>query len=160
MREKQYVRVDEHGVMRVGTTRVMLDALVAGFEQGHSPETIQQQFPALSLEEVYGAITYYLSHRDDVQAYLQRQEALWKALRVEAEKQASPVVKRLRALRDADVPDVSCVGHDFLPIMTSTSTWCGVLDVASQPSSSSALVISACTSARMPKYSHTPPSIS
>jgi len=107
MREKQYVRVDEHGVIRVGTTRVMLDALVAGFEQGHSPETIQQQFPALSLEEVYGAITYYLSHRDDVQAYLQRQEALWKALRAEAEAQASPVVKRLRALRGADVSDAS-----------------------------------------------------
>lgn len=107
MHEKQYVRVDEHGVMRIGTTRVMLDSLVAGFEQGHSPETIQQQFPALSLEEVYGAITYYLSHRDDVQAYLKRQEALWKALRAEAEKQASPVVKRLRTLRVADVPDAS-----------------------------------------------------
>jgi hypothetical protein len=50
MHEKQYGRVDEHGVMRVGTTRVMLDALVAGFEQGHAPETIQQQFPALNLE--------------------------------------------------------------------------------------------------------------
>ena len=85
----------------------MLDALVAGFEQGHAPETIQQQFPALNLEEVYGAITYYLSHRDDVQAYLQRQEALWKALRAEVEKQARPVVKRLRALRVADVPDTS-----------------------------------------------------
>ena len=105
MREKQYVRVDEHGVMRVGTTRVMLDALVVGFEQGHAPEMLQQQFPALSLEEVYGAITYYLSHRDEVQAYLQRQEALWKALRAAAEQQASPVVKRLQARRVADVPD-------------------------------------------------------
>ena len=107
MREKQYVRVDEHRVMRVGTTRVMLDALVAGFEQGHSPETLHQQFPALNLEEVYGAITYYLSHRGDVQTYLKRQEALWKALRAEAEKQASPVVKRLRALRGADMSDAS-----------------------------------------------------
>src|SRR5712691_11717357 len=34
--------------------------------------------------------------------------------------------------------------------MISTSTLCGVLDVASQPSSASAPVISACTSARMP----------
>src|SRR5215831_10094843 len=105
MHEKQYVRVDKHGVMRVGTTRVMLDALVAGFEQGHSPETIQQQFPALSLEEVYGAIPYYLSHRDEVQAYLKRQEVLWEGLRAEAEKQVSPVVKRLRALRATQVSD-------------------------------------------------------
>jgi uncharacterized protein (DUF433 family) len=107
MHEKSYVRVDEHGVMRVGKTRVMLDSVVAGFEQGHSPETIQQQFPALSLEEVYGAITYYLARRDDVQAYLKRQEALWEVLRAEAEKQASPVVKRLRAIKAADVPDIS-----------------------------------------------------
>ena len=107
MREKHYVRVDEHGVMRVGNTRVMLDSIVAGFEQGHSPETIQQQFPALSLEEVYGAITYYLAYRDDVQAYLKRQDTLWEKLRAEAEKQSSPVVKRLRALKAADVPDAS-----------------------------------------------------
>jgi uncharacterized protein (DUF433 family) len=99
MHEKHYVRVDEHGVMCVGETRIMLDSLVAGFEQGHSPETIQQQFPALSLEEVYGAITFYLSHRDEVQAYLKRQDVLWEALRAEAEQQVSPVVKRLRALR-------------------------------------------------------------
>jgi len=40
MKKKHYVRMDEHAVMRVGTTRVMLDALVVGFEQGHAPETI------------------------------------------------------------------------------------------------------------------------
>ena len=107
MHEKSYVRVDEHGVMRVGNTRVMLDSIVAGFEQGHSPETSQQQFLALSLEEVYGAITYYLAYRDDVQAYLKWQDALWEKLRAEAEKQSSPVVKRLRALKAADVPDAS-----------------------------------------------------
>jgi uncharacterized protein (DUF433 family) len=51
------VHVDEHGVMRVSNSRVMLDAVVAGFEQGHAPKTIQQQFPTLNLAEVYGAIT-------------------------------------------------------------------------------------------------------
>ena len=40
---KSYVRVDEHDVMRVGKTRVMLDSIVPSFEQGCSPETIQQQ---------------------------------------------------------------------------------------------------------------------
>jgi uncharacterized protein (DUF433 family) len=107
MQERQYVRVDEHGVMRVGNTRVMLDAIVAGFEQGHSPETIQQQFPALSLEQVYGAITYYLAHHDEVKAYLQRQEALWEVWRTEAERPPSAVVQRLRAHRRAKVSEVS-----------------------------------------------------
>jgi hypothetical protein len=31
--ERQYVRLDEHGVMRIGTSRVMLEAIVAGFQQ-------------------------------------------------------------------------------------------------------------------------------
>ena len=57
--KKLYVWVDEHGAMRIGHSRVMLDSIIAGFEQGHSPETLQQQYPTLSLEEVYGAITSY-----------------------------------------------------------------------------------------------------
>lgn len=45
--ERRYVRVDEHGVMRIGNSRVMLDSIVAGFEQGHSPETLQNNMPRL-----------------------------------------------------------------------------------------------------------------
>ena len=61
-----YVRQDENGVLRVGDTRVMLDSVIAAFHLGHSAETIAQQYPALSLEEVYGAITYYLANQADV----------------------------------------------------------------------------------------------
>jgi uncharacterized protein (DUF433 family) len=100
--ERRYVRVDEHGAMRIGNSRVMLDSIVAGFEQGHSPETLQQQYPALSLEEVYGAITYYLAHTDEVHAYLKRQDELWEAWRAKGASRSSPVVERLRALRASE----------------------------------------------------------
>jgi uncharacterized protein (DUF433 family) len=103
-KERQYVWGDEHGVMRIGHSRVMLDAIVAGFEQGHSPETLQQQYPALSLEEVYGAITYYLAHRDEVHTYLKQQDELWEAWRAKSTVRANPVVERLRALRTPDAP--------------------------------------------------------
>ena len=102
--ERRYVRVDEHGAMRIGNSRVMLDSIVAGFEQGHSPETLQQQYPALSLEEVYGAITYYLAHMDEVYAYIKRQDELWEAWHAESASRSSPVVERLRALRAAEAP--------------------------------------------------------
>src|SRR5216684_834923 len=81
---KSYVREDEHGVMRVGKSRVTLDSIVAGFEQGYSPETIQQQYPALSLEEVYGAIAWYLANAEEVAGYLERQDALWAQWRAKA----------------------------------------------------------------------------
>jgi uncharacterized protein (DUF433 family) len=100
-----YVRIDEHGVYRVGGTRVMLDSVVVAFHQGHSPETIQQQYPALSLEAVYGSIAYYLAHAAEVDAYLKRQDAEWEKARTRAESKSSAVVERLRALRSAGVAE-------------------------------------------------------
>src|SRR5437868_14560687 len=96
---KAYVRIDEHGVYRVADTRVMLDSVVAAFHQGHSPETIQQQYPALNLEDVYGSIAFYLHNAADVDAYLKRQDAEWEKARTRAESKSSTVVERLRALR-------------------------------------------------------------
>lgn len=94
-----YVQLDEHGVMRAGKERVMLDGIVAAFWEGHSPEAIRQQYPALSLEETYGAIAYYLAHREDVDAYLATQRQEWERIREKVGR--SPVVERLRALRQA-----------------------------------------------------------
>jgi len=105
--EKSYVRTDEHEVMRVGNSRVMLDSVVAAFQQGHSPETIRQQYPALSLEDVYGAITYYLAHVGEVEEYLRRQDTVWEQWRAKTEEKASPVVGRLRALQRAQMPELS-----------------------------------------------------
>ena len=99
MHQISYVRTDENGVMRVGDTHVMLDSVLAAFEKGHSPETIRSQFPSLSLEQVYGAITYYLSHRAQVEEYLRRQDALWAEWQARSEQDASPAVQRLRALK-------------------------------------------------------------
>jgi uncharacterized protein (DUF433 family) len=104
---KVYVHTDEHGVMRIGSTRVMLDSVVASFHQGHSPETIQQQYPALSLEEVYGAIAWYLANQEEAERYLAQQAAIWERERAKAAAQPSPVRQRLRALREHNVPATS-----------------------------------------------------
>ncbi len=100
-----YVRLDEHGVYRVGNTRVMLDSVLAGFHQGYSPETIQQQYPALSLEAVYGSIAFYLAYAAEIDAYLKRQDADWEKARTRSEAKPSAVVERLRALRKAGVSE-------------------------------------------------------
>ena len=72
-----YVVTDEHGALRVGAKRVALESVLAAWGQGHSPETIRSQYPALTLEEIYGAIAWSLANRDEVESYLKRQEALW-----------------------------------------------------------------------------------
>jgi uncharacterized protein (DUF433 family) len=91
-----YVREDEHGALRVGDSRVMLDSVVVAFHLGHSAETIAQQYPALTLEEVYGAITYYLANQVDVDQYLRKQDEVWNQWREKANAIESPVIQRLR----------------------------------------------------------------
>ncbi len=95
---KSYVQPDDHAALRVGDLGVSLDSVVIAFREGQSAESIQQMYPALSLEEVYGSIAFYLANQDEVHEYLERQNALWSRLRESAERTASPVVQRLRAL--------------------------------------------------------------
>jgi uncharacterized protein (DUF433 family) len=55
--------------------RVSLDSLVYEWREGLSPESIRSDFPVLSLKQVYGAITYYLEHQEEIDEYLKRAEA-------------------------------------------------------------------------------------
>ena len=52
---KEYIEKRENGYW-IQETRISLDSIVCSFLNGESPETITQNFPLLSLEQVYGAI--------------------------------------------------------------------------------------------------------
>jgi uncharacterized protein (DUF433 family) len=84
---------------RVAGSRVSLDSVVYAFLGGQSPESIVDSFPTLSLEQVYGAITFYLSNRDEIDSYLKRGEAEFDALR-RASREANPqLYKKLEEAR-------------------------------------------------------------
>jgi uncharacterized protein (DUF433 family) len=68
--------VEQHDdVYWITGTRVSLDSVVYAFLEGLSPERIVDSFDTLTLEEVYGAIAFYLGHREVIDAYLKRSEA-------------------------------------------------------------------------------------
>ena len=77
---KEYVAQHE-GVYRVAGTRVSLDSVVYAFRRGASPESIQRSFPSLTLEQIYGAIAFYLAHQEEVDRYLLEAEAEHEKLR-------------------------------------------------------------------------------
>ena len=54
--------------------------MVYAFQNGASPESIVQSFPILNLEQVYGAITFYLANRDLIDSYLTAEEAEFAAM--------------------------------------------------------------------------------
>jgi uncharacterized protein (DUF433 family) len=96
---KNYIREDEHGVMRVGGTRVAFESIIYPFREGRSPESIRQSFPALTLEDVYGAITYYLANRPLADDYLKRQDDELARQRASQDSNPSDLVRRLRAVK-------------------------------------------------------------
>jgi len=73
---KEYVEKRE-GSYYVAGTRISLDSIVHAFRRGEFPETICQNLELLHLEEVYGAIAYYLANQADIDAYMVRQGEKW-----------------------------------------------------------------------------------
>ena len=78
------------GAYVVAGTRVSLDSIVYAFLSGQSAEAIAQAFSVLRLEQVYGAITYYLAHRDDLDRYLEHHRQDFVAAR-QAARDADPM---------------------------------------------------------------------
>jgi uncharacterized protein (DUF433 family) len=88
---KDYIE-QRNGNYYVAGTRVSLDSIVHAFRRGESPETICQNFEVLQLEEVYGAIAYYLAHQSAIDAYLVRQGEKW----AEGKRNSQPLPASLR----------------------------------------------------------------
>ena len=82
----------------IGTTRVALDSIVYRFLEGLAPESIADCFPVLTLEQIYGAITYYLAHRATIDAYLQAHDADYATFRQQLRTRYPHPSRRLDAL--------------------------------------------------------------
>lgn len=87
------------GAYRIMGTRVSLDSVVYAFLSGVSPESIVDSFPMLTLEQVYGAIAYYLAHQTEIDAYLRQGEAEYEALRARLREQNLLLHQKLLAFR-------------------------------------------------------------
>ena len=91
---------ERDGNYYISGTRVSLDSIVHAFHRGESAEAICQNFEVLRLEEVYGAIAYYLANQREVDAYLVRQNEKWAEGRRHAEPLPVDLPDRLIRARD------------------------------------------------------------
>jgi uncharacterized protein (DUF433 family) len=71
--EQSFVQRRDEGFYIVGS-RVPLASIVREFQDGQSPEAIRLAFPTLTLEQVYGAITFYLGHKEEVDSEVAERE--------------------------------------------------------------------------------------
>ena len=98
MSQNNYVEEQENGYQIRGT-RVSLDSVVYRFLEGLSPETIQSDcFPTLTLEQVYGAISYYLANRAQVDDCLQQADKDYENFRQRVRAEYPEAHRRLDAI--------------------------------------------------------------
>jgi uncharacterized protein (DUF433 family) len=72
--------VEQHdGGFYVAGTRISLDSVVYAFNEGDSPEAIQENFPLLKRAQIYGAIAFYLDHKAEIDKYLEETEREFEA---------------------------------------------------------------------------------
>jgi uncharacterized protein (DUF433 family) len=86
-----FVEHRESGFYLVGS-RVPIDRIVREYRDGEQPEAIRSHYPTLSLEQVNGAIAFYLVHTEEVEKVMAERE------RVEAEfSKSHPTPAHLKA---------------------------------------------------------------
>ena len=90
--------IGDDGTIRVNGSRVTLDSIVHHFKLGATAEQIAHKFTSVELVDIYAAITYYLNHREDVEAYLREQEAASDAVqqRIESDPQNQSATSEMR----------------------------------------------------------------
>ena len=95
---KEYVHQQGGGYF-IGDTRVSLDSVVYAFLRGETPEGMVESFSALTLEQVYGALSYYLAHREVVDDYLSEAREEFAKLREESRHRNPSLYARLAEAR-------------------------------------------------------------
>jgi uncharacterized protein (DUF433 family) len=87
--------------IRIRGHRIGIEHVVELFRDGYSPEQIAQEFPGLSLEKIYATIAYYLHNKTEVDAYIERINALAEEEYQRWAASPSPLIQRLRAVKAA-----------------------------------------------------------
>jgi uncharacterized protein (DUF433 family) len=90
------LRTDEHGAIRIGTTRVLLELVIHAYYLGETPEGIVDSYPSLKTADVYAVIGYYLANREKIDAYVRRRDAQAEQILQDMEANMTPEARALR----------------------------------------------------------------
>ena len=99
--KKEYVRKVE-GAYRVGKTRVSLDSLVYLFREGMSAESMVESYPALTLEQVHGALAFYLANEKEIDTYLAEGQRAAKSQHQQSRRTNAELIAKLQRARNAN----------------------------------------------------------
>jgi uncharacterized protein (DUF433 family) len=100
MRLEDYFEFVEPDYIRIKGHRIGIESILRKYLAGQAAEEIARQYDTLRPVDIYATITYYLENKAAVDAYLARTEALLADDMARSDAVPSPVVLRLRKVRD------------------------------------------------------------
>ena len=95
---KQYVE-QRNSAYWISSSRISLDSVIYEFLNGSSPENIIQSFPLLTLDQVYGAIAFYLTNKNLIDVYLREGEEIFKKLQQSARIKNADLYAKIKTTR-------------------------------------------------------------
>ena len=96
--QHEYVEIRNGGYYVAGS-RVSLASIIYEYRDGAAPETIRQNFPTLSLEQIHGSIAFYLGHPNETARYLAELENRWDDLERAAQPASADLQQRIEDAR-------------------------------------------------------------
>ena len=102
MTNEYVTRVED--AYRVGGTRVSLDSVVYLYREGLSAESIVECYPILTLEEVHGALAFYLANQSQIDAYFAEGEQVAKMQNAQSHEANAELIAKLRRARPVRIP--------------------------------------------------------
>lgn len=89
------LRTDEHGVIQVGNTRVLLELVIHPYYMGETPEGIVDSYPGLTTADVYIVIDY-LANQDGIDDYVRQRDQQADQILRNMEANMTPEARALR----------------------------------------------------------------
>ncbi len=100
MRLEEYFEFVEPDYIRIKGHRIGIESILRKYLAGQAAEEIAHEYDTLRPVDIYATITYYLENKVAVDAYLARTEALLADDMTRSDAALSPVVLRLRKVRN------------------------------------------------------------
>lgn len=90
------LRTDEHGAIRIGNTRILLELVIHAYYMGETPEGIVDSYPSLTTSDVYAVIGYYLANPEEIDAYVRQRDQQADQIIRDMEANQTPQARALR----------------------------------------------------------------
>ena len=90
----EFLSADAYGYVHAKGSRIGLQTIVRGYNNGYSPEMLALEYPSVSLATVHKVIAFYLENREEADRYLAECDADMEELRA-----TSPLGPSLEELR-------------------------------------------------------------